>query len=204
MKKFILALAALIISTGCSFAQKYRGFVDVEGGYVRPNGLIRFDGKIAVGISTSHGVQLNKVFVGAGLSYNSLAAYTSLPKMSVFADARYDFFGHKSTNFFIDCKLGSFLLNSLHLTELIPSKDPNHYDKRNAVDGTTSLLFFKPSVGVRFRLSSLVGINLALYYIPMKVKHGSYEKYDGGDNWIEYPAKSSFVNTFGLSVGLDF
>ncbi len=207
MKKFILTLAAFIISTGCCFAQKYRGFVDLSYSYVLPKGdnqrnLVFYE-RNWLGFSTSHGVQLKKLFVGAGLEIGTeMSGGCTLP---VYADIRYDFFRRSSTNFFVDCKLGGYVYS------------PDSYDTRignsykNECDGKITWFYFKPAIGMRFRLSSVVGINLALFYTPMNVSCKKVERQSivNGEEWIGWtytstPDRSFIAHRVGLSLGIDF
>ncbi|MDE6484043.1 MAG: hypothetical protein K2L14_01420 [Duncaniella sp.] len=192
MKKFILALTALIISSGCAFAQKYRGFFDLSYSYSLPkSGETDLEAyqRSYYGLSTSHGVQIKKFFVGVGLEgLTNLSDGVDIP---VFADVRYDFFGRKTTNFFVGCKLGAYVYsNGLY------------FDYPGYNDGKATGLYFKPSIGVRFRLSPVVGINLALFYSPMNVKFP--EAVWTSDGYLEYSHKTVFINRLGLSIGLDF
>ncbi|MDE6416630.1 MAG: hypothetical protein K2K68_06360 [Duncaniella sp.] len=186
MKKFILALTALIISSGCAFAQKYRGLLDLSYSYSLPkSGYPDLEAyqRNFFGLSTSHGVQIKKFFVGAGLEgLTNLSDGVDIP---VFADVRYDFFGRKTTNFFVGCKLGAYV-----------------YSWARAGSEKVTGLYFKPSIGVRFRLSPVVGINLALFYSPMNVKFPEMEW--TGEEYREYSHETVFINRLGLSIGLDF
>lgn len=140
------------------------------------------------GVTTSHGLQFNKLFVGLGAGFYSTANNHSIP---VFADARWDFFGTRGVNFFAGIKLG--------YNKCIYSPTPwgtGQYDEKN-----TSSFYFQPSVGMRIRTGHSHGLNISLNYIPLRqqIVERDNENYD-----LLTPIDSYTRGYIALGVGFDF
>lgn len=119
MNRLILSLALLGASLFPAAAQHYRGFFDATFTYPvsTSSGMDFYDDGYTLSGTTSHGVQLRNLFVGAGagviFTINSYDPYDSENShnsysigIPVFADVRYDFFNLSIANLFIGCKLG--------------------------------------------------------------------------------------------------
>lgn len=80
-------------------------------------------------------------------------------------------------------------------------------------------IYLQPSIGIRFRLNRIMGINLVISYIPLKFNKetefyysnrvpigvdswGNTEYEYGYENWCEY--SKFWSHRIALSVGLDF
>lgn len=176
MKKFlILTLLFIISATQISKAQSYRGFVDGSIGFrvnsnissYRPIGDCLF--------TTSHGLQIKNLFTGLGGGFAFWGDGRFNTQIPVFLDIRYDFFNSRAWNFFIDLKPGySFVTNHYHLKDSF---------------------FIKPSIGLRKRMSRLVGLSLFITYFPSKSVI---------PNWNEGRETSQTDNFIGIGVGVDF
>lgn len=223
----VMAASAIIVH-----AQSYRGFVDGYGmialgnldGLKRANpvwsgnevGLSEF-GTVIGGISTTHGVQvLPKLFIGAGVG---LYAGTNHYNFPVFADIRFDMFSDtRKVTPFVGIKLGYMLCmddrtgnpvytgNSYKqqmdydddgdgIKDVIDRAETRYLKNQNA-------FFFQPSVGMRIRLRSHCGLNIALSYIPLRTN--IYKDYDIYTEQLVDKLKTVTRNYLALSFGVDF
>lgn len=207
MKKLALFLLTIAATLPQVLAQHYRGFVDVgvvavvsppPSGFFYEECVQPFGGTI----TTSHGVQFDKFFVGAGAGVTSFQPFSCAgygAGMSIFAHGRYDFFNLKKTNFFLDLKLGYlFSPSSVYNDNLYI----NMGSERSDTYYEFSSVLAQPSVGLRVRLSSLVGLNFMLSYTPIRFKkadyHLSYEEYT-------IMAPEHFTgHSLSFTVGADF
>lgn len=231
-------------------AQHYRGFADIEGAFPISNSSgASFTNSMcttSLGLSTTHGVQLSEsLFVGGGVGVNQIAADElfsdtySRYSFPIYLQARYDFKSISKTNFFIACKLGYQFFegldeyrSGLKLNSTFAVKEPSAYDEfdepsdefyirnQNNTCWFQNSFYFEPSVGLRVRLSSKIGLNIAVFYSPIRMKMLSYEYYLDSDyhssgenpyyeeniaNIIANGGNKKFtVHKIGLSVGIDF
>lgn len=208
MKKLALFLLTIAATLPQVFAQHYRGFADVgiisvvspaPSGFVYDGGARPFGGII----TTSHGVQFDKFFVGGGAGVTSFALFAYKygfgAGLSIFAHGRYDFFNLKKTNFFLDLKLGYIFSPS---SEYNDNLYINTESGRNSTYYEFSSVLAQPSVGLRVRLSSLVGLNFMLSYTPIRFKKADYYI-----SYEDYPvmAPDSFIgHSLSFTVGADF
>lgn len=200
MKKLITLFVALTLSFTVSHAQHYRGFADLtvsmpvtkmDGGklsYEDTNGVL-------LGVTTSHGVQLKRFFIGAGIGGFVMPGGSGIG-LPLFVDGRYDFFSVSKANLFIGCKLGymPWLGANDGLTLL-------ENDEADVMYGKLSGLYCNPSIGVRFRLTGMLGLNIALSYLPLSLectyKNPYFENsYQVGDKFTDHRLM--------LTVGIDF
>lgn len=206
MKKHILLALCIGLSVVSASAQHYRGFLDFTTTVpvVNTNGY-GFEyadiGGATIGGSTSHGIQLKNIFIGAGAGALYVPSSYSVG-IPVFAEARWDFFRGRMLNFFVGCKLG-WVLNAGD-EDGVPINDECEYSEMCGMYGG---IYIHPSVGLRFRLNSTMGINLALSYIPLRFdveKYCYYYSYDPyiNERWNEY--SKFWSHRIALSVGLDF
>lgn len=162
-------------------AVSYRGFVDTSIGFHISGGNkeIVDDYNFNWLISTSHGVQINKLFIGAGVGfmYGMTDYYSHIP---IFADVRYDFFTSRQVSFFAGFKIGAEARVGEHW-----------YGGFNSQSG----IYYQPSVGFRVRTSNKVGLNFHLSYYPSRITTSEYSGY------------KNLTYTYGflaLGVGVDF
>ena len=199
MKKLITLFVATALCVCASNAQHYRGFVDVnlsiptvkmDGGFLSYSDAQGF----AIGLTTSPGVQIKNVFVGAGIgAFYNFGVGNSYP-IPLFINGRYDFFNIHKANIFIDCKLG-YLFN--RTGEFYWDAADDYYYE---YEGKWGGLFFNPSVGVRFRCSNTCGINIALGYMPMSIELGD-ALYGCGPT---YEGDKFTDHRLSLTFGVDF
>lgn len=222
MKKALLTLFIALTGILSASAQHYRGFVDFTLTYPMANsdGVTFEDanaGGMTLGVSTSHGVQINKLFIGAGLGALFVPESDSLG-LPIFGEARWDFFNLHTTNIFVGCKIGDIINCKDSYGICLQAKDWNgegEWDRYSDHSyGGYGGIYLQPSVGVRFRLNNMMGINIALSYLPMRFNRERYYgsvtySYDSnGDrqtermNGIEY--SKFWSHRIALSVGLDF
>lgn len=196
MNRLILSLTLLAAGMLPAAAQHYRGFFDASFNMPlsNSNDWIFDDAKgFTFSATTSHGVQLNKLFIGAGAGalYTCSSYGVGIP---VFADIRYDFFNFSAVNLFIGCKAGySFASTENDMHMLFPKPDdivgresffiadqPIYDESGQQIGHTQSLatqpysefqgIYIQPSIGVRFRLNATMGLNLTLSYLPLQMK----------------------------------
>jgi len=200
MNRLILSLALLGAGMFPAAAQHYRGFFDASFNIPVSNSSgLDFDSYAGSTFSgtTSHGVQLRNLFVGAGagVMYACDSYGIGIP---VFADVRYDFFNFSTVNLFIGCKVGySFATeeNDIDMSRASDEWLDSHgaagivtpiYDESGRHIGFTKTgidnygvysefqgLFIQPSIGVRFRLNATMGLNLTLSYMPLQMNCNS-------------------------------
>lgn len=204
MKKWFLTL--LVIFMSCpSWAQSYRGFVDVTAGL--PVGSAKISDvsldRLVVfgGLLTSHGCQvMPNIYVGAGTGFmaTTIEFGSQLP---LFADVRYDMWGNRGVGFYAGLRLGySITLKSGDSYEYFDG--PQWFSC-----GLDDWLYVQPSVGMRIKLGSRTGLNIGLSYLPLRIKPT-----DGYWNWnysasdeVVTPVKGkTVVSNLMLSVGVDF
>jgi hypothetical protein len=210
VKKILLTLTLLTATLTPAAAQHYRGFFDADISVaVHTNTDFDYDnpGGFSIGGSTSHGLQFNKLFVGigAGALYIGHSYCTGIP---LFADFRWDFFNRRLANLFVGLKAG-YIFNAGDDDGISFYNEEEHWPNNDAWGGYGSC-YIRPSVGVRFRLSSLVGINLALSYYPIR-----YKAYEGGITYGITETGEHFTrddrkffkidsHRLALTVGVDF
>ena len=125
-------------------------------------------------------------FIGAGLGaiFQGDSSYnTQLP---IFGDLRWDFFNSHRVNPFIGVKLGY----SLAFGE--------------AEGYIANMFYYQPSIGIRIRVTRLMGVNIALTYFPSKRYYYNQNQPQYG---MDYPQDfHKFVNKgfLGLGAGIDF
>ncbi|MDE5646764.1 MAG: hypothetical protein K2L69_09255 [Muribaculaceae bacterium] len=199
MKAKIIAFLFSLIAIAPLSAQHYRGFFDAYGmlrvksapsNYHIPTG--DYGWRVwGAGATTSHGIQLNKLFIGLGAGYYSTADNHSIP---IFADARWDFFGTRGVNFFAGIKLG--------YNKCIYSPTPwgvGQYDEKN-----TSSFYFQPSVGMRIRTGHSHGLNISLNYIPLRQQIVERNNEINNDDHSWTPIGYYTKGYIALGVGFDF
>lgn len=214
MKKLILTLIIALTSISSAFAQHYRGFLDLNVAVPVHTTDVKFK-RSFFGFTTSHGVQLNKLFVGAGVGamFASSAFCFGMP---IYADARWDFFSAKKTNFFVGLKLGYTVDIKVDDDYGIDLSEESYYD------ATTNYRIIKyagfggvhiqPSIGLRFRLNRITGINLTMSYLPLPLeketsicRRGQSAGFNESLEYSEYSEYSKFwSHRIAFSVGLDF
>lgn len=185
MKKLILTLSIVLASVSAT-AQHYRGFLDLMMTYPVSNSHdVNFDvaSGFSLGGTTSHGVQFKNLFVGAGTGAMFIPSSYSVG-LPVFAEARWDFFRGRITNFFVGCKIGGiFNIGDKYGIDLDQGDNSAIYGYAGYGN-----IYFQPSVGIRFRLNNTMGINVTLSYLPMKFNRekcfGEYLYYDTWGNPI--------------------
>lgn len=228
MKKHILLALCIGLSAVSASAQHYRGFLDFTTTIPVSNtdGTTFEDASgITIGGTTSHGVQFKNLFIGAGVGA-MIIPDTGCFGLPVFVDGRWDFFRGRTVNFFVGCKLG-YVINAIEKygIYLDYGKSYSYYvDNGNVYEshwtscaGGYGGIYFQPSIGIRFRLNRIMGINFALSYIPLKFNKETdyfsrvsigvdswggteYEYVD--EDWCEY--SKFWSHRIALSVGLDF
>lgn len=224
MKKALLTLVITLTTLLTASAQHYRGFLDFNLTFpVANSDGMKFEnaGGMTIGGTTSHGVQLNKLFLGAGLGaiFNPSSYGVGMP---VFAEARWDFFNIRSTNIFVGCKIGAIfnvgdnsygisLVDQQGIMEVAYGQWTDYYGYGCAGYGG---IYLQPSVGVRFRINHTMGINIALSYLPLRFKteteYHTNPVWDSNHNkeivpevsWTEH--SKFWSHRIALSVGLDF
>lgn len=204
IRKILSTVILTLVSATLQAAQPepgYRGFVDLMADFRKPPlvGAYRID-TWNLGISTTHGWQINpKFFIGAGFSALKYSR-ESRCILPIYLDGRYDM------------KFGIF-------TPFAEVRFGYHWD----IDGfekyyyhgyqTSDInkgLFFSPSIGYRFNWGRKVGLNVgigwSLYrqkgldgYID-EVEQNGYKYWDFiPTGWMHYTI--SYLN---LRVGIDF
>ncbi len=174
MKKIIAIITALIFCTTILSAAQYRGFADFDASNSLGGSKHLNNDSFLIGISTTHGVQVNKLFLGAGAGIKMFMDIDDGLLVPLYAALRYDFFRVRPTNFFISAKVGYTIWSGI--------------DAREGCCGIMGF-DFTPSVGARFRLKPNLGINVALNFMPVDANN-SGQKY--------------FNPRLGISIGLDF
>lgn len=175
MKKFLLILILSVATLQPISAQSYRGFADIEAGYI----FDQADKPVLIGVTTTHGVQLApKFFIGAGsgILIDSNEFYIPL-----YADFRFDFFNGKKISPFIDLKAGYTLLG-------INSNGT----------GAGAGLYLNPTVGFRIRLTERMGINIGLAYSLLKSVEYEY------DRWDMKIYSGELGSAISIKAGIDF
>ncbi len=205
MKAKIIAFLFSLIAIAPLSAQHYRGFVDVyllKQVQSPPSDTYSIEDSMeGVGITTSHGLQFNKLFVGLGAGY-----YLRMHNIPVFADARWDFFGTRGVNFFAGVKLGCNINQDPDkFRGHVSIKDPiANENKEHPLYAVTPLsLYFQPSVGMRIRTAPKFGLNISLSYIPIHMQIREY--YNDNNNNGHKPSTPVHSYTKGyLALGLGF
>lgn len=209
MKAKIIAFLLSLIAIAPLSAQHYRGFVDAYGLACISGGLpdgLKYDygkgPKFGVGGMTSHGVQIQKLFVGAGAGYIFTEPTHTIP---VFADVRWDFFGNRGVNPFVGLRLGyTAVLDPASYNRDINYRDSEHtyhYSESNEAS-----FYFQPTVGIRIRTAPKFGLNISLSYIPIKQCIKNYNTYNY-DNpaWDDAETIKSYTRGYiALGLGFDF
>ncbi len=196
MKKVIISFLVALLSTTTLSAIDYRGFFDLKGGSYTSV----FNATI--GVSTTHGIQLNQNLyfgIGANLSlYPSDNDFDTGSQFALFGDIRYDFGLTKKWSPYIDLKLGSGINKEYYTSDRVGEGSGSHdyYD----IDG--NMLLINPSIGARLRLSSKCGLNFGLSYIPFFYKIHPYTRNNGVEEYGEW--KSKISNGIFFNFGIDF
>ncbi len=218
MKKIIIILSLIILSATGVKAQHYRGFVDLMASYsLSQSDGSTFDGPGAfvIGGTSSHGVQVSRncfVGVGGGFLSDLDNGGSGIP---VFMEGRWDFFRvHSIYNFFISLKFGYQIGFGSYGADMICNNNQSSSAPCRGYIGNG--LYVQPSIGVRLRLTDILGVNFALSYIPMPMvmehRH-EYREYvfnSWGDMYWEYSRDMTTTTTkfishrIALTVGLDF
>ena len=227
MKKHLLLSAALMLSIS-SFAQSYRGMLDIYGGFINPGKEnlsapgMQFESKPFMGglFTTSHGAQITPfLFIGAGGgvnlqfgqfncvsptefatddNFNDLYAVT----IPAFLDARWDLDVRKKVTPFVDVKVGYQLRvgDGLELSRPYGGYGTNSPYDEYWLDSQSSV-YFQPTVGVRFKGGRRTGFNLGVSY-NTTVKRNLYG-YDRNLDKKEL-LDSATDGVLMLNIGLDF
>ena len=209
MKKgFLFAVLSLLIffqSTPVS-ALKYRG--DLEGSLgVATSDLIEFSNtflsKSVLDFTTSHGIQINKVYVGLGLGLMVLnfdtqdfGAYGYANQgfsMPFFVKGRYDFWNSKGINPYVSLKAG-YLLGIDSMGEI--ENTNTGYDEEDKAKG----LYLQPQAGVRFRTGKNTVLSLGISYNIININRDYYNYRDGN----VYNISNSIKGILSLTIGFDF
>lgn len=194
---------------------------------------------VSFGLSTSHGAQLSEsLFIGAGVGLHmngdgeKINGTYSFP---LYLNLRYDFKSISKTNFFIACKIGYQFYTSqspknreraLQLNSTVPitfeksigldvtsgEAVPIYTQDVNTCSYYKNSFYIEPSVGLRLRLSSKIGLNIAVFYSPIRQKDYTFEYVSAyyhdailTDEDIANLRKGDFtVHKIGVSVGIDF
>ena len=177
MKKYLLILILAIATFQPVSAISYRGFADIDGGISIYNG----ERAPIIGISTTHGMQLApKFFIGAGLGIESVGIDGSFDfddlSIPLYGAFRNDHWTNKKISLFAEFRIGyniklsGYMLNFIHVN---------------------------PIIGIRFRISDRMGVNIGLSYAPYK-KFDEYY-WDGDRYYYE-----DHHNAISLKAGIDF
>lgn len=217
----------------------YRGFFDFYGG-VGFGGEVNVDAGMlkiddirpgfSFGFTTTHGYQINhNLYAGLGLGvmYNSLHGkimgpwgydiqYDDMVSIPMFVDVRWDFGLVEKTAPYIGLKIGC-KYNIVEDDEY-GSLESYYYDNDinyslKVFNENTMHFFLQPSVGLRTRLGSKVGMNIGLSYNIMETRKlkGSYSVYRY--SWSSLPqinevTEFNLGKTTGgvmmLNIGFDF
>lgn len=200
MKKLILLFVSFLFCCSPVKAQHYRGFADLNLSIptVMDDGNISYSDAqgFAMGLITSHGVQLKKFFIGAGIGVFYNFGCGDCYPTPLFINGRYDFFNIYKANLFIDCKLG-YLANYSGEVYLDTSND-EYFE----TEFKGKKLFFNPSIGVRLRCSNICGINISIGYLPVKMTFTKIIY----NNIISdtYTGRSVTDHRISLTIGIDF
>lgn len=187
MKRTLPALALLLVLLLTPFTTsakvKYRGFVDVVGGYGEAS---HGEDNTNWSITTTHGLQFSKnVFVGLGGGVNFLNDYyyysdnDGYDRYAVgllYARLRFDFPKHGASHKvvpYVQIDTGIF----------------NVYEETNFYGGLSG--------GIRLSLYKSLAMNIGLSYSGFA---SGYSCYDGGSSWEE--DGSGYL--IGLNVGIEF
>lgn len=203
--KVLAIIFAAIVSAPLLRAQSYRGFFDPcimfnvanSSSEWKPSDMLA--GKIMLGFTTTHGVQVaQRLFVGAGTGV--LFSETN-PRIPLFAEARYDFFGkhNSAANLFVSLRLGYELgLSSINGGDYWEDESNVGYADATGRSG----FYYQPTIGVRIRTSRLCGINIGLSYIPTywKVEPENYNY----DDPHKLSPENITLGSLSLNIGLDF
>ena len=236
MKKFILLFFSfLLLSQSQTIsAVKYRGFVEASLGYAMtpfhendhnedvPLNRMMFD------FTTTHGVQINKVFVGAGTGFLLPDLYCMAASIPFYVAGRYDFWGKGGINPFVALKIGYvwripgtetmgsdlYYEDKEYVEGGLTCKYENYLYEGNIGDG----FYMQPTVGVRFRMGKNTGFNLGLscnIFNLKTMKEGNtylyiyhpdsdgYQLIDTTDYFV--PAgKNKLGAVLSLNIGFDF
>ncbi|MDE6344913.1 MAG: hypothetical protein K2L69_09260, partial [Muribaculaceae bacterium] len=201
--KKLIVFTLLTISASTLSAQHYRGFVDAYGPVSingLPSGFSDEAPKLGIGGMTSHGVQIRKLFVGAGAGYIYSEPTHTIP---VFADVRWDFFGNRGVNPFVGLRLGyTAVLDPANYDREVYYRDSEHtctYRESNEAS-----FYFQPTVGLRIRTAPKCGLNISLSYIPIKNVIKDYHYYTDSD-WNSTETIKSYTKGYlALGLGFDF
>lgn len=198
MKKTIFIFTFFLAAVASASGQHYRGFFDFTLSVPLSNSdETTFDvaAGMTLGGTTSHGVQFRNLFVGAGVGAMFIPSSYCVG-LPVFAEARWDFFRLRTTNFFVGCKLGwIFNCGDESGISLVSSRSCDGYADYGS-------FYFQPSAGIRFRINNTMGINLALSYIPLRFNKENWFGPDDHEGWSEY--SKFWSHRIALSIGLDF
>lgn len=222
-KRLILSfLTALALSQSLHVsAQKYRGDIEASFGYALfsfATESIRFDERCVLDITTSHGVQINKLFLGLGTGLMLInISEISDPHLNIplFFTSRYDFWNNNGINPYISIKAGDLLssdyfLRTSHYKEYI--ENGTIYNDRNDSYYYGTGLYLQPQVGMRIRTGKNTGMNIGLSYnlINIKEKTEVYEhSHENGIFFEDYTtsreiSKNAIKGILSLTFGFDF
>lgn len=185
MKKLLLLLLAFVATLNVS-AKSYRGFVDFM--YGRSPYNLRVTDRwgndkefpTSWGLYTTHGAQLNNCFfVGGGIGWYESRLSESLGEGFLSSGAMM-FAPYASTRWDLNiCKVFT----------------PYASVDLGCQFGDFTGVYFKSTVGVRFRCHSLIGINVGLSYNPVMP-----EEYFVDGDW----AGCKYGRMLMLNLGVDF
>ena len=228
MKKRLLLILLIftLFSSPTIYAVKYRGFVDASLGYfLTPfhpeNDKEDSKRRIEFDLTTTHGVQINKLFVGAGTGI--LLPEVSFP---LYVAGRYDFWGKHGINPYVSLRVGyifrvkgSYLMGRLsyethdtYLSNGIEYREEYRWNEGYYAEG----LYVQPQVGARFRMGRNTGFNLgiSLNLINLKemkeVGFHSIINLETGDTHYSYERKFEPIGSnkispvINLLFGFDF
>lgn len=183
-----LCVSAAILTAKSELpARGYRGLMDLQGGVVIASPLADIDKSgWSMSVSTTHGYQFfRELFVGGGIMMNYRTATNTGLCVPVFVAVRTDpKFGLLTP--FAEARFGYYLTQSGHC-------------------------YFSPTVGYRFHINSLIGINVGLTYTMRFSGERMYDRW-----WVEYPDPGSHgkmesrylgrfrESTLSVSLGFDF
>jgi len=178
-----LLCAIIAIASVCSApAQHYRGFVDGICAFSVSNSngqSFEYGGLLSLGATTSHGIQLKKLFLGlgAGVLNTGDDGGFGLP---MFVDGRWDFFNHRNLNIYVGCKMGYYVRIGdpvgAEMNYILHYRVDNSIYQETDIYSTngyaspTNSFYIQPNIGIRFRLTSTLGINLGISYIPLRMQ----------------------------------
>lgn len=193
-RRIIISLMLFVATVIAGSAESYRGFVDVGyGGLVgtsfSEDGHHAMGSLKGIGFSTTHGVQISRLFfVGAGIGANLTDSYE-----------RSGWYEDGDANWYV---CGRYDLNLLAKVTpyLVVKVGQYFYNSSSGAIKPTGKLFFQPAIGVRFRLTHHLGLNLGLSY------HKSTYEYECTyfeDGYVTEHSKAKGHKLL-FNIGIDF